>query len=58
MRENYHQATMAMTAEEFRKTIAAFGMSQTGASGFLGIERSKLNSYATGRLRRSAVELA
>jgi hypothetical protein len=28
MRESYHQATMAVTAEEFRKTIAEYGMSQ------------------------------
>jgi transcriptional regulator with XRE-family HTH domain len=49
MRESYHQATMAMTAEEFRKTIAKYGMSQGGACRFLGIAQSTLNDYATGR---------
>ena len=40
-----------MTAEEFRKTLAAFGMSQGGACRFLGISRNRISDYATGRLK-------
>jgi transcriptional regulator with XRE-family HTH domain len=42
---------MAMTAEEFRKTIAEYGMSQTGVSRFLGIRRRRISDYATGQSR-------
>jgi hypothetical protein len=38
-----------MTAEEFRKTIAAYGMSQGGACRFLGISENRASAYATGR---------
>jgi hypothetical protein len=38
-----------VTAEEFRKTIAAFGMSQGGACRFFGISRNRISDYATGR---------
>lgn len=40
---------MAMTAEEFRKTIAAFGMSQAGVARFLGISARSISDDATGR---------
>jgi transcriptional regulator with XRE-family HTH domain len=46
---------MAMTAEEFRKTIAAFGMSQGGACRFLGISRGRISAYATGQTRVPAL---
>ncbi len=42
---------MAMTAEEFRKTIAAFGMSHAGFSRFLGMNASTIKDYATGQSR-------
>ena len=38
-----------MNAEEFRKTIAAYGMSQAGVSRFLGIGKRTISDYATGR---------
>jgi plasmid maintenance system antidote protein VapI len=44
-----------MTAEEFRKTIAAFGMSQGGACRFFGISRNRISDYATGRSRVPAL---
>jgi transcriptional regulator with XRE-family HTH domain len=40
-----------MTAEEFRKTIAAYGMSQAGVSRFLGISKFTISDYATGQSR-------
>jgi hypothetical protein len=40
-----------MTAEEFRKTIAAFGMSQGGACRFFGISRNRISDYVNGRAR-------
>ena len=40
-----------MTAEEFRKTIAAYGMSQAGVSRFLGISKRTIGDYATGQSR-------
>ena len=44
-----------MTAEELRRTIAEYGMSQSGASRFLGIGSGTLKDYATGRVRVPAL---
>jgi hypothetical protein len=55
MKDRYDQATMAMTAEEFRRTIAEYGKSQRGASRFLGIGPNTLKSYATGRAQVPAL---
>jgi transcriptional regulator with XRE-family HTH domain len=44
-----------MTAEEFRKTIAAFGMSQGEACRFFGISRGRISAYATGQTRVPAL---
>jgi hypothetical protein len=46
---------MAMTAEELRRTIAEYGMSQIGASRFLGIGSGTFKDYATGRVRVPAL---
>jgi hypothetical protein len=46
---------MAMTAEELRRTIAEYGMSQRGASRFLRIGPGTFKDYATGRVRVPAL---